>query len=111
MPKREDHLLVADIVDCMEAVFSYTKDISYEDFCADRKTYEATFRNIEVIGEAVSLTSENLRTKYPLVEWREMKSFRNKLIHDYFGIDLETVWSVIYTDLPHNYELLKRIQF
>ena len=62
-----------------------------------------------MIGEAAAMVSEETKVLYPLVEWRELKDFRNRLIHNYFGIDYETVWVIIDTDLKYNYELLKRM--
>lgn len=111
MPKRETRLLIDDIIDCCEAIFEYTGNVDYEAFSEDRKTREATFRNFEVIGEAAKLTPLDFKLQYPLIEWRLMSDFRNVLIHDYFGVDYEKVWAIIHDELPHNYELLKRIQF
>jgi uncharacterized protein with HEPN domain len=69
----------------------------------------AVVRCFEVIGEAAAMVSEETKLTNPSIEWREIKDFRNKLIHDYFGIDYETVWQIIQSDLPYNYELLKKI--
>ncbi len=67
----------------------------------------AVVRCFEIIGEAAAMLSEETKELYPLVEWRELKNFRNRLIHHYFGIDYEIVWGIIETDLVYNYELLK----
>jgi uncharacterized protein with HEPN domain len=74
-------------------------------------TIDAVVRNYEIIGEAANLISESTRKNYPLIEFRLMADFRNLLIHEYFGVDYEKVWDITQTELPYNYELLKRIQF
>ena len=109
MPKRDHLLLIKDICSAIEAILEYTNGLDYATFTNDRKTIDAVIRNFEVIGEAAARVSDDFREANPLIEWREMKNFRNRLIHEYFGIDLETVWSVIQNEIPYNYELLKRI--
>ena len=71
----------------------------------------AVVRAFEIIGEASKYISEELKVNNPLLEWRELSDFRNKLIHDYFGIDYEKVWDIIHNELPYNYELLRKIKF
>ena len=110
MSKREDKLLVQDIIENIENVFEFTKGLTYEQVVSDKMRIMAVVRCLEIIGEATSMASEELRITYPLIEWREMKSFRNRLIHEYFGIDYETVWEIIQNDIPFNYELLKRLK-
>ncbi len=73
---------------------------TYEDFINDRKTYSATIRELEIIGEAVSKLSDELKEQYPNVLWQQIKSFRNKLVHEYFGIDSVIVWDVVKNELP-----------
>ena len=69
-------------------------------FCDDRKTYSAVIREFEIIGEAVGKLPQDLKEQYPTVPWQDIKDFRNVLIHEYFGIDLELVWQVIFEELP-----------
>jgi uncharacterized protein with HEPN domain len=64
--------------------------MSYNDFIIDRKTYSATIRELEIIGEAVNNLSDELKEQYSDVLWQQIKSFRNKLVHEYFGIDHTT---------------------
>lgn len=110
MPERNDTLLLRDIVENAENIFQFVKDISYEQFAGDKMRVYAVVRCFEIIGEASAMVSGETKKAWPLVEWRELKDFRNRLIHNYFGIDYETVWVIIQTDLPYNYEFLKRIQ-
>ncbi|MBS3810135.1 MAG: DUF86 domain-containing protein [Desulfobacterales bacterium] len=78
--------------------------MSFEDFCQDRKTYTAVIREFEIIGEAVGKIPDAIRNDYKNIEWQDIKDFRNLLIHEYFGVDLEIVWKIIQEDLP---DLLK----
>ena len=112
MPKRrDDDLLVGDIIENAEAIFQFVKDCSYEELINDKMKIYAVIRAFEIIGEASKYISDELKVKNPLVEWRELSDFRNKLIHDYFGIDYEKVWDIIHNELPYNYELLRKIMF
>lgn len=111
MPKRSDGLLVNDIIINIEAILRFVDNDTYEEFADnDMKSY-AVVRAFEIIGGAATVVSEELKAKYPDIEWREMKAFRNRLIHEYFGIDMEFVWQIIKYDLPKNYPLLKAISF
>ncbi len=100
MHKRNDKLYLHDIFDSSNAILDYVKNMSYEEFSADRKTYSAVIREFEIIGEAVGNLSEEIKSKYKNIQWQDIKDFRNILIHEYFGVDLEIVWKVIDEDLP-----------
>ncbi len=106
---RNVKLYIEDIIDSGAAILSFVEGMSIEDFMRDRKTYSATIREFEVIGEAVSKLPDEIKNKYPQVEWRDIKDFRNILIHEYFGVDLEFVWNVIQNDLPVLLECARKI--
>ena len=72
----------------------YTKDLDYDAFLADDKTIDAV-RNFEIIGEAANRIDPDFRDKTPEIEWKRIRGFRNRIVHDYFGIDYEIVWSII----------------
>lgn len=87
----------------MEAVTkirTYTKGITLQDFIKDTKTWDAVIRNLEVIGEAVKNVPDEVRKKFPAVEWTKIAGLRDILIHGYFGIDAEIVWDVVQNKLP-----------
>ena len=110
--KERDYLLfLEDILNAIEKIEIYTKELSFEDFCANSMAADAVIRNFEVIGEATNNVLEKIKKKYPNVEWKEATGFRNVLIHDYFGIDLESVWDTIKNNIPsfkrHIAEVLK----
>lgn len=100
MSDRKEILFISDIADSAGAILEYTKGLAYEDFHKDRKTFAAVIREFEIIGEAVSKISDDIKKSYPNIEWQDIKDFRNILIHEYFGIDSEIVWKIIQDDLP-----------
>lgn len=100
MSKRRENLYLTDILESICAIESYTQNFTADEFARDRKTYNATIREFEIIGEAVKQLSDQSIEKYPYVEWRDIIDFRNLLIHEYFGVDLEMVWNIIADDLP-----------
>ncbi len=100
MPERDYRLYLTDISESSQAIFEYVKGMSFEEFCQDRKTYSAVIREFEIIGEAVGKIPEAIRDDYKDVDWQDIKDFRNLLIHEYFGVDLEIVWKIIQEDLP-----------
>ena len=101
MPKREIELYLHDILESILAIEDYVQDISFKDFTKDRKTYSATIREFEIIGEAVNqIINEEITKKHKTISWRDIKDFRNLLIHEYFGVDFEIVWNTIFGDLP-----------
>ena len=95
MSKRNDDLLIEDIISSCNKILNYTKDFSEETFKEDDKTIDAVIRNFEIIGEASNKLSEIFKGKNPQIDWFKMTGLRNRLIHDYMGIDLSIIWSVI----------------
>ncbi len=100
MSERDVHLYLADITESGSAVTEYVAAKSFDEFRKDRKTYSAVIREFEIIGEAVGKLPDELKQRRSDVEWQDIKDFRNLLIHEYFGVDLEIVWKVIQEDLP-----------
>jgi uncharacterized protein with HEPN domain len=74
--------------------------LSYDVFAADETLRRAFVRSLEIIGEAAKHVSEDFRTQHPSVEWRAMAGMRDRLIHDYFGVDYELVWDVVHRRVP-----------
>ena len=100
MSRRKINLYCLDILDSGNAILDFINGINFEEFTNDRKTYSAVIREFEIIGEAVGKIPDDLKQLRPDIEWQDIKDFRNLLIHEYFGIDLEIVWQVIKEDLP-----------
>lgn len=100
MSKRSDQELVQDIIECAHRIRSYIERMVYDDFLQDHKTQDAVIRNIEIIGEAVKLLSDNIKKSHPHIAWKEIAGTRDKLIHDYFGVNIDVVWNIAKEDLP-----------
>jgi len=100
MSKRDLRLYVEDILESITAIESYISDInSFDDFATDRKTYSATIREYIIIGEAILPLIELLEIKFPDYDWRMIKDFRNFIVHEYFGVDIQIVWDVTKLEL------------
>lgn len=100
MSERNFDLYLTDILESGLAIHSYVQGIEFKGFTDDRMRYSAVIREFEIIGEAVGKLPEDIKAKHPNVPWREIKDFRNMLIHEYFGVDLRIVWNAIHQDLP-----------
>jgi uncharacterized protein with HEPN domain len=87
----------------------YTDNIDFDSFLADDKTIDAVVRNFEIIGEAANRIDPDFRDNNPEIEWKRIRGFRNRIIHDYFGIDYEIVWEIIITYLDELIECLEII--
>ena len=102
-------LFIKDILQNMNDAMEFIEGISYDQFAADKKTLNAVLRSIEVIGEATKNIPDEVRAKYPLVPWKEMAGMRDKVIHSYFGVDLETIWLVIKDSIPAIKPLMQQV--
>ena len=109
MSKRGDFELVSDIYEAIKRINSYLKNTTSEKFYKDNKTQDAVVRNLEIIGEAAKNISKPLKEKYSDVPWKEMAGIRDRLIHHYFGVNLDIVWSVAREDLPAAAKHIKTI--
>ena len=106
MSKRKDEEYLKDILMACQNIMSYVEGYDFDMFLDDRKTQDAVVRNLEIIGEAVKGLSEDIKEKYSQIEWNDIARTRDKLIHSYFGIDIDIVWDIISIDIP---ELEKHI--
>ena len=87
--------MVKDIIESAEKIKQYVKGMSYSNFNNDPKTVDAVVRNFEIIGEAANRIPDDIKNKYPDIDWMRIQGLRNRIVHDYFGIDLEIIWSII----------------
>jgi uncharacterized protein with HEPN domain len=99
MSKRDNQLLLLDMKESAKKILKYTEGMSLEDFLNDEKTIDAVVRNFEIIGEASNRIDDEFKIENPQIEWRKLKGFRNRIVHDYFGIDHEIIWTIIEQDL------------
>ncbi len=100
MSKRPVRLLLDDICEATEKATRYTAGMSFETFSQDEKTIDAVVRNLEIIGEAANRLGEEFRDAHREVEWHKVVGLRNRIVHEYFGVDLEIVWQILHRDLP-----------
>jgi len=98
-PRRDKHYL-ADITEAIGRIISYTKDLTYEEFLNHTMVQDAVLRNLQVIGEATKKVSPSLCNANSDIPWREMAGMRDKIVHEYFGINYRIVWEVAHQDLP-----------
>jgi uncharacterized protein with HEPN domain len=99
MSKREVKLLLEDMLESLKKIRRYTHEISFEEFCSDDKTIDAVIRNFEIIGEAANRIPEEIKLDNPEIPWRSLVGLRNRIIHEYFGVDLEIIWDIIENDI------------
>jgi uncharacterized protein with HEPN domain len=98
-----------DILDAAEKAAQFTARMTIDDFIADPKTAFATIRTLEIIGEAAKRIPDSFRAQYPAAPWREMAGMRDKLTHEYFGVNLQVVWKTLQQDLPTLRPLIAQI--
>jgi uncharacterized protein with HEPN domain len=100
MSERADGDFLSDIREAVRRIRAYTAVMTYDGFLADMKTQDAVIRNLEIIGEATKSLSAKLRGKYLDVPWKGMAGVRDRLIHHYFGVNLDIVWDIVTDELP-----------
>lgn len=99
MSSRGVKLYLADILEAIEKIGRYTRGTSFKDFAKDEKTVDAVLRNLAIIGEAAARIPDDYRIASPEVPWQEIVGMRNKVVHEYFGVDAEILWKTITEDL------------
>lgn len=97
---REWSFYLHDMIDFAGKVLAYTDGLDQAGFMARGLTYDATLRNLELIGEAATHIPDEVRAAHPEIPWRMIIATRNRLIHGYLGIDDDTLWSIIQDDIP-----------
>jgi len=107
--KRDTVLYLDDIVLSMQRIEEYLTGIDFEQFKEDYKTADAVIRNFEVIGEAAKNLPITFKLQHPHIPWDEMYRLRNRISHEYFGIDYEIIWNIAIHQLPSNYKDLIHI--
>src|SRR5438874_7372808 len=100
MPKRDADLLLEDIRSALSRVERYIAGMSKEQFLVDEKTIDAVVRNLEILGEAVRWLPGEFKALRQEIPWNQIAGMRNRIVHDYFGLDLEIIWQVLQTSLP-----------
>ena len=95
MSKREIELLLLDMLDAAKKIQKYTVGLNYDSFVENDLVIDAVARNFEIIGEAANRVDPDFKSENKHVEWIRITGFRNRIIHEYFGIDYEIMWTII----------------
>ena len=98
--KREYTDYLNDMLENAEKALSFVEGMEFDDFQKDDKAVYAVIRAFEIIGEAARQIPENVREANPDIPWREITGMRNKLTHEYFGVNMKVVWRTVKEDLP-----------
>ena len=109
MSSRDHLFLLEDMLDAAQKIQKYTLGLTQESFIEDDKTIDAVIRNFEIIGEAANRIDDDFKIQHPYIEWRKLRGFRNRIVHDYFGIDYKVVWEIIANDLTYLIDSLESL--
>lgn len=96
---KSHNTLARNILDCISSIEEYTRSVTKEEFFSNFMIQDAVVRNLEIIGEASKNIPPEVKEKFPTIPWRDINAMRNKLVHEYFRVDAETVWNVVQLDL------------
>lgn len=99
MSGRDDRACLEDMLESLRRIDVFTVGLEYQDFKKDLKTQDAVLRNFEILGEAIKLISEPIRKQYCDIPWSTVARLRDRLIHHYFGVNLDVVWDIIKRDI------------
>lgn len=99
-PVRTLRVYLRDIAESLSRIKQYTKDMTIDQFDEDLKTKDAVIRCLTVIGEAVKNVPDDFRNEHPEIQWRKIAGMRDVIVHEYFGVDTEKVWTAVEGDIP-----------
>lgn len=98
MNTKDDSVYIDHMVDCIQRIDEYVE--SKEQFYSSRLVQDAVIRNLQAMAESSQRLAEDTKSNYPDIPWKAISGFRNILVHDYLGVDLDAIWSVVEQDLP-----------
>ena len=110
MNGKDDLVFINHILDSINAIENFSKNISKEKLISSRLKQSAIVREIEMIGEAVKNISKNFKNRHQEIEWKDIVATRDKMIHHYFGVDLNIIWNIIKKDIPLLKEQIEKIK-
>ena len=107
---KDDIAYIEHILDCIRKIHEFSNDLSLKEFKSNEMVQDAIIRNIEIIGEASKKISKDTKQTYYKIPWKEIAGMRDKLIHDYLGVDVSVVWKTIKEDIPALERLMREIE-
>lgn len=107
--KKDPTIFLEHILDSIEKIEKFTKDISKRQFLKSLKTQDAVIRRLEIIGEAAKNISGDVKKQYEFIPWKKITGSRDVLIHDYFEVDIESVWDTVTKDIPQLKQDIKKL--
>lgn len=107
---KDDLLYIENISDCIRKIINFSEGLSLKEFKKNELVQDAVMRNIEIIGEASKKITEDTKQRFYKIPWREIAGMRDKLIHDYLGVDIIVVWKTIKEDIPKLEKLIAEIK-
>ena len=110
MSKRDPLVLLEDIILAIQKIRRYTSQMDHDAFLRDELVIDGVARNLEIIGEATRQVPEDFRRVYSQIPWTQIAGLRNRIVHDYFGLDLEIIWEIIQHDLPEFEKQVRALQ-
>lgn len=105
--KKDQNFYLNHILDSISKIYEYTKQLDKEDFLKNDLVKDAVVRNIEIIGEAAKNLSKDFKEKHKEIPWKDISGMRDRIVHFYFGVDQELVWTTVKSDIP---DLEKKIR-
>lgn len=109
MRKSDDLSYIKDIIDAIDRINFYTEGVTKNTFFEHLMMQDAVMHQVEIIGEASNQISDTFRDEHPDLPWMEMRAIRNKIVHDYRGIELEIIWDTVQNNLPPLRKQVKRL--
>jgi uncharacterized protein with HEPN domain len=109
MRKGDFRVYIQDILEAIQRIDEYLSGMTFEEFSRDNKTMDAVVRNFAVIGEAAKSVPVSVKRKHPEIAWKRMSGMRDKVIHEYFGVDPHILWDTSKIDLPASEQLLREL--
>jgi uncharacterized protein with HEPN domain len=107
MSKRSPDLLIQDIIESAQKILDYTIGLTYDEFKADGMRVDAVIRNFEIIGEAANRLPDQIKDEITEIDWHKIRGFRNRVAHDYMGINYFIVWQIRDEFLPAMIKILE----